>query len=201
MNDHHEHGGHEHDHGGSARALTLISLAHGINHAQSALKPLVYPLVLLQLGFGYAELGIMLGVASAVGGSLQLVAGGLGQICEASSTLGTRQRVCWHLLYPHRRRPKFSPILLMDGHVAGRWRGPAPRGQRPSVAPFSAQTFGNGLGSALYRGKRRHRAHPPVRRHSHQPLGLAHHDDSIRAAGDHRGCRDVHFLKGSASEE
>ena len=84
---HHEDGDHEHSHG-SGKALTLISLAHGVNHAQSALKPLVYPLVLVQLGFGYAELGIMLGVASAVGGSLQLVAGGLGRFIKRHLLLG-----------------------------------------------------------------------------------------------------------------
>jgi hypothetical protein len=65
---------------GSSATLTLVSLAHGINHAQAALKPLVFPLVLRELNFGYSELGIMLGVASAVGGSLQLAAGALGRI-------------------------------------------------------------------------------------------------------------------------
>jgi MFS family permease len=85
---HHEEGGHAHGHGGSRSAVTLISLAHGINHAQSALKPLVYPLVLRDLGFGYAELGIMLGVASAVGGSLQFVAGALGRYLKRHLLLG-----------------------------------------------------------------------------------------------------------------
>ncbi|HXV80101.1 MAG TPA: MFS transporter [Candidatus Binatia bacterium] len=90
MNEHSEHhhdGHHVHGHG-SRSALTLISLAHGINHAQSALKPLVYPLVLRDLGFGYAELGIMLGVASAVGGSLQFVAGALGRYVQRHLLLG-----------------------------------------------------------------------------------------------------------------
>ena len=54
------------DHHGSS-ASTLVSLAHGINHAQSALKPLVFPLVLRDLNFGYSELGLLLGVAAAVG--------------------------------------------------------------------------------------------------------------------------------------
>jgi hypothetical protein len=92
MSEHHEGhretGNHEHGRGGSRSALTLISLAHGINHAQSALKPLVYPLVLRDLGFGYAELGIMLGVASAVGGSLQFVAGALGRYVKRHLLLG-----------------------------------------------------------------------------------------------------------------
>jgi FSR family fosmidomycin resistance protein-like MFS transporter len=74
------------DHGSSA--LILVSLAHGINHAQSALKPLVFPLVLRDLNFGYSELGIMLGVAAAVGGSLQLAAGALGRILPRHLILG-----------------------------------------------------------------------------------------------------------------
>jgi OPA family sugar phosphate sensor protein UhpC-like MFS transporter len=84
---------HTHDHSTargdhSASTLTLISLAHGINHAQSALKPLVFPLVLRELQFGYSELGIMLGVAAAVGGVLQLFAGALGRILPRHLILG-----------------------------------------------------------------------------------------------------------------
>jgi len=77
------------DHPGrSSAALTLVSLAHGINHAQSALKPLVFPLVLRDLNFGYGELGVMLGVASAVGGLLQLGAGALARILPRHHILG-----------------------------------------------------------------------------------------------------------------
>jgi MFS family permease len=68
--------------------LTLVSLAHAINHAQAALKPLVFPLVLLELNFGYSELGIMLGVAAAVGGSLQLAAGALSRVLPRHHILG-----------------------------------------------------------------------------------------------------------------
>jgi MFS family permease len=88
---------HQHVHDGDAEvvtskraisALTLVSLAHGINHAQGALKPLVFPLVLRELNFGYSELGIMLGVASAVGGLLQLGAGALGRVIPRHHILG-----------------------------------------------------------------------------------------------------------------
>lgn len=72
----------------SSTALTLVSLAHGINHAQGALKPLVFPVVLRDLNFGYGELGIILGVASAVGGLLQLGAGALGRILPRHQILG-----------------------------------------------------------------------------------------------------------------
>ena len=75
-------------HSQSSLTLVLISLAHGINHAQGALQPLVYPIVLRELGFGYGELGLMLGVASAVGGTLQLAAGALGRIIRRHVLLG-----------------------------------------------------------------------------------------------------------------
>ena len=121
MNDHHDHhheaGGHDHGHHGSGRALTLISLAHGINHGQSALKPLVYPLVLIQLGFGYAELGIMLGVASAVGGSLQLVAGGLGRLVKRHLLLGLGNAfvgICFVLIAVAQSFPQFFLWTVMS---------------------------------------------------------------------------------------
>ena len=72
----------------SAKALTLVSLAHGINHAQSALMSLIYPLTLRAFGAGYGRLGVMLGIASALGGSLQLVAGALGTVVRRPLLLG-----------------------------------------------------------------------------------------------------------------
>jgi FSR family fosmidomycin resistance protein-like MFS transporter len=121
MNEHHEHhhedGDHAHGHGGSRSALTLISLAHGINHAQSALKPLVYPLVLRDLGFGYAELGIMLGVASAVGGSLQFVAGALGTYVKRHLLLGFGNAsvgICFFLIALAQSFPQFFFWTVMS---------------------------------------------------------------------------------------
>jgi MFS family permease len=121
MIDHH---GHQHAdaesthaHRQSRSALTLISLAHGINHAQSALKPLVYPLVLLELGFGYGQLGIMLGVASAVGGSLQLVAGGLGRFIKRHLLLGIGNAsvgICFVLVAIAQSFPQFFFWTVMS---------------------------------------------------------------------------------------
>src|SRR5919106_654235 len=109
--------GSEHGRGRSSSALTLISLAHGINHAQSALKPLVYPLVLRELNFGYGELGIMLGVASAVGGSLQLVAGGLGRVIKRHMLLGLGNAsvgICFFLVALAQSFPQFFLWTVMS---------------------------------------------------------------------------------------
>ena len=114
---HHDDGHHAHGDGGSRSALTLISLAHGINHAQSALKPLVYPLVLRDLGFGYAELGIMLGVASAVGGSLQFVAGALGRSVKRHLLLGIGNAsvgICFFLIALAQSFPQFFLWTVMS---------------------------------------------------------------------------------------
>jgi MFS transporter, FSR family, fosmidomycin resistance protein len=117
----HQHPGSEtgsvHGHAHSSSALTLISLAHGINHAQSALKPLVYPLVLRELGFGYGELGVMLGVASAVGGSLQLVAGGLGRVIKRHLLLGLGNAavgICFFLVALAQTFPQFFFWTVMS---------------------------------------------------------------------------------------
>ena len=121
MNEHSEHH-HDDEHrahsqAGSRSALMLISLAHGINHAQSALKPLVYPLVLRDLGFGYAELGIMLGVASAVGGSLQFVAGALGRSVKRHLLLGIGNAsvgICFFLIALAQSFPQFFLWTVMS---------------------------------------------------------------------------------------
>jgi MFS family permease len=121
MNNHHDHdrasGEDPHGHTGSGAALTLISLAHSINHGQSALKPLVYPLVLRELGFGYAELGIMLGVASAVGGSLQFVAGALGRFIRRHLLLGLGNAsvgICFFLVALAQSFPQFFFWTVMS---------------------------------------------------------------------------------------
>ncbi|WP_206812839.1 MFS transporter [Paradesulfitobacterium ferrireducens] len=48
----------------SIRTLALVSVSHALSHAYSALMPIVYPPVMQELGFGYAQLGIMVGVGN-----------------------------------------------------------------------------------------------------------------------------------------
>ncbi|GAB6173989.1 hypothetical protein JCM15765_34670 [Paradesulfitobacterium aromaticivorans] len=46
------------------RTLGLVSLSHAVSHAFSALMPIVYPPLMQELGFGYAQLGLMVGVGN-----------------------------------------------------------------------------------------------------------------------------------------
>ena len=86
----------------SSAALTLVSLAHGINHAQGALKPLVFPLVLRDLNFGYGELGIMLGPPIIDGNRVQGLQNGaeifpamLEEIGRAQQTITFETYIYW----------------------------------------------------------------------------------------------------------
>ena len=55
--------------------LALLSIAHAAIHAQSALMPLVYPIVVIEFGLNAADIGTFIAVTTAVGGSMQLAYG------------------------------------------------------------------------------------------------------------------------------
>jgi len=55
--------------------LALLSIAHAAIHAQSALMPLVYPIVIVQFGLNAADVGTFIAITTAVGGSMQLAYG------------------------------------------------------------------------------------------------------------------------------
>ena len=55
--------------------LALIATAHAAIHAQSALMPLVYPIVSVEFGLDTRDIGIFIAITTAVGGSMQLAYG------------------------------------------------------------------------------------------------------------------------------
>jgi MFS family permease len=62
----------------SARAgltLALIAAAHAAIHAQSALMPLVYPIVSKEFGLDAGDIGLFIAITTAVGGTMQLAYG------------------------------------------------------------------------------------------------------------------------------
>ena len=56
-------------------ALGLISTAHAVIHAQSALLPLVYPIVIVEFGLNARDIGTFIAITTAVGGTMQLAHG------------------------------------------------------------------------------------------------------------------------------
>lgn len=61
--------------GSAGLTLTLLSVAHAAIHAQSALMPLVYPIVIVQFGLNAADIGTFIAITTAVGGTMQLAYG------------------------------------------------------------------------------------------------------------------------------
>lgn len=73
---------------GGYRVLALVAASHAVNHAYSALMPLIYPAMMAELRFGYGQLGLLVGVSSAFGQGLQWLAGYLGRYCKRKVLLG-----------------------------------------------------------------------------------------------------------------
>jgi MFS family permease len=55
--------------------LGLLALGHAVIHAQSALMPLIYPIVILQFDLSARDIGLFIAVTTAVGGTMQLFYG------------------------------------------------------------------------------------------------------------------------------
>ncbi|HLY65172.1 MAG TPA: MFS transporter [Chloroflexota bacterium] len=74
--------------------LAMISSAHGVTHMYTALLPLVYPYVIQQFGISYGELGLVVGVSSAIGGVIQLVFGIAGRHLSHKLLVGFGNIAC-----------------------------------------------------------------------------------------------------------
>ncbi len=55
--------------------LGLISLGHAVIHAQSALMPLIYAVVLVEFGLTASSIGLFIAITTAVGGVMQMTYG------------------------------------------------------------------------------------------------------------------------------
>ena len=55
--------------------LGLVSVAHAAIHAQSALLPLVYAIVIVEFGLSERDIGVFIAITTAVGGTMQLAYG------------------------------------------------------------------------------------------------------------------------------
>ncbi len=73
---------------GMRRSLTLLSLQHALIHAQGALLPLVFVRVVDEFGVGVDAIGLVVGLANLVNGSLQLLFGPLARFVPRRAILG-----------------------------------------------------------------------------------------------------------------
>lgn len=59
----------------SGLALGLLSLGHAAIHAQSALMPLIYPIIVVEYALDERDIGLFIALTTAVGGAMQLLYG------------------------------------------------------------------------------------------------------------------------------
>ena len=73
--------------------LILLALSHAVIHAQSALMPLIYPIVIVQFALNPRDIGLFIAITTAVGGSMQLFYGFLTRWVARPVLLGGGQLV------------------------------------------------------------------------------------------------------------
>lgn len=73
---------------GPTAVLILVSTAHAITHVYAALFPLIYPIVQREWNVPYVLLGAVIGLASFLGGLLQLLFGVIGRVYPRNLVLG-----------------------------------------------------------------------------------------------------------------
>lgn len=73
--------------------LGLLALSHAVIHAQSALMPLIYPIVIVEFALNPRDIGLFIAVTTAVGGTMQLFYGFLTRWVARPLLLGGGQLV------------------------------------------------------------------------------------------------------------
>jgi len=73
--------------------LSLLALGHAVIHAQAALMPLIYPIVIIEFGLLERDIGLFIAITTAVGGTMQLAYGFLTRYISRPLLLGGGQIV------------------------------------------------------------------------------------------------------------
>ena len=73
--------------------LSLLAFGHAVIHAQSALMPLIYPIVIVEFGLLERDIGLFIAITTAVGGSMQLLYGFLTRYVPRPALLAGGQMV------------------------------------------------------------------------------------------------------------
>ena len=74
-------------------ALGLLSLGHAVIHAQSALMPLIYPIIIVEFSLTTRDIGLFIAITTAIGGAMQLVYGFVTRYVPRPSLLAGGQLV------------------------------------------------------------------------------------------------------------
>jgi MFS family permease len=126
---------------GSPLTLVLVTTGHAVLHAEAALLPLIYPIVIVQFQMDPRDIGLFISVTSIVGGSVQLAYGFLTRYIARPVILAAGQLI-------------FGVSLLFGGlaQSAGQLLA-AISGARVGSSP--QHPVGNALLTSMYPAERR----------------------------------------------
>ncbi len=71
--------------------LGILTTAHMMTHMRAAVLPLIYPLLMPAMGFGYVQLGLMLSITRVVGGLMQGIWGSVARKIPAQRLIAGEQ--------------------------------------------------------------------------------------------------------------
>ena len=104
--------------------LALLALSHAVIHAQSALMPLIYPIVVNQFGLNARDIGLFIAITTAIGGSMQLFYGFLTRWVARPLLLGGGQLIFGTALLLSGLSRSIGQLLAgISVARIGRWRG------------------------------------------------------------------------------
>ncbi len=71
-----------------ALVLWLSNASHALNHFQNQMVSVLYPVIMAELGFGYAQLGMLTAIRNLLGNGMQMIYGFLAPFVSRSRLLG-----------------------------------------------------------------------------------------------------------------
>jgi MFS family permease len=127
--------------GRSSLTLALVTIGHAILHAEAALLPLIFPIVVVEFDLDPGDVGLFISITSVVGGSVQLMYGFLARYIARPLILATGQLIFGASLL-------FGGLAQSAGHLLA-----AISGARVGASP--QHPIGNALLASMYPEERR----------------------------------------------
>ena len=160
---------------GKTAIFSIVCGAHFLNHFQSSMLGVLYPLMMRDLGIGFVAIGAITAVYGFVGNFLQAFYGFIVPYVRRGVILGRRQHLAWHLGRRHRLRLQL-PLYYVHAGARRRRHQPAASG---------------GLDGAGFLFWQSARPRPGISLHSSQSRQSGRTDLRRRAGGSYRLARDL----------
>ncbi len=181
---------------GKTAIFSIVCGAHFLNHFQSSMLGVLYPLMMRDLGIGFVAIGAITAVYGFVGNFLQAFYGFIVPYVRRGVILGRRQHSAWHLRRRHRLRLQL-PLYNVHPRSRRRRHQSAASGRLDGAGVLFWQSARPRLGVSL---------------HCRQSRQSGRADRRRGAGGSHRLARDLldrrhsqhthgHRLSGSARHD